>query len=99
VLELADFVGSTQGIMDYAGASDHREFIILTEAGLLLRLKDLHPDKRFFSIAPCPHCPYMKFIELEKVLACLEGNLNPIEIPTQTMIRARSSIERMMTVA
>jgi quinolinate synthase len=41
----------------------------------------------------------MKFIELEKVLACLEGNLNPIEIPTQTMIRARSSIERMMTVA
>jgi quinolinate synthase len=98
VLELADFVGSTQGIMDYAGKSDHREFIILTEAGLLLRLKDLHPDKRFFSIAPCPHCPYMKFVELEKVLACLEGDLNPVEIPTDTMIRARKSIERMMAV-
>ena len=98
VLELADFVGSTQNIMDYAGQSSHREFIILTEAGLLLRLKDLHPDKRFYSIAPCPHCPYMKFVELEKVLACLEGDLNPIEIPTQTMIRARTSIERMMAV-
>lgn len=98
VLELADFVGSTQGIMDFAGKSEHREFIILTEAGLLLRLKDLHPDKRFFSIAPCPHCPYMKFVELEKVLACLEGDLNPVEIPTETMIRARTSIERMMAV-
>jgi quinolinate synthase len=98
VLELADFVGSTQAMMDYAGASEAREFIVLTEAGLLLRLKDLHPEKRFFSIAPCPHCPYMKFVELEKVLACLEGDLNPIEIPTQTMIRARTSIERMMAV-
>jgi quinolinate synthase len=98
VLELADYVGSTQSIMDYAGESDHREFIILTEAGLLLRLKDLHPDKRFYSIAPCPHCPYMKFVELEKVLACLEGDLNPIEIPTDTMLRARTSIERMMAV-
>jgi quinolinate synthase len=98
VLELADFVGSTQAMMDYAGRSDHREFIILTEAGLLLRLKDLYPDKRFYSIAPCPHCPYMKFVELEKVLACLEHDLNPIEIPTDIMIRARSSIERMVAV-
>ena len=98
VLELADFVGSTQAMMDYAGRSDHHEFIILTEAGLLMRLKDLYPDKRFYSIAPCPHCPYMKFVELEKVLACLEGDLNPIEIPTETMLRARSSIERMVAV-
>jgi quinolinate synthase len=98
VLELADYVGSTQGMMDYAGKSTHREFIVLTEVGLLMRLKDLHPEKRFSSIAPCPHCPYMKFIELEKVLACIEGDLNPIEIPTDTMIRARTSIERMMLV-
>jgi quinolinate synthase len=99
VLALADYVGSTQGIMDYAAASEHREFIILTEAGLLLRLKDRYPEKRFYSIAPCPHCPYMKFIELEKVLACLENETNPIEIPTETMIRARRSIQRMMAVA
>jgi quinolinate synthase len=98
VLELADYVGSTQGIMDYAGKSEAREFIILTEAGLLLRLKALHPHKRFYSIAPCPHCPYMKFVELEKVAACLEDELNPIEIPTDIMIRARRSIERMMAV-
>jgi len=99
VLELADYVGSTQGIMDYAGKSAAREFIILTEAGLLLRLKALHPHKRFHSIAPCPHCPYMKFVELEKVAACLEGDLNPIEIQTDIMIRARRSIERMMAVS
>jgi quinolinate synthase len=99
VLELADHVASTQGIMDYAGKSEAREFIILTEAGLLLRLKALHPGKRFYSIAPCPHCPYMKFVELEKVAACLENDLNPIEIPTDIMIRARQSIERMMAVA
>ncbi|MDQ2818535.1 MAG: quinolinate synthase NadA [Candidatus Eremiobacteraeota bacterium] len=98
VLALADYVGSTQGIMDYAGRSDQREFIILTEAGLLLRLKDLHPDKRFYSIAPCPHCPYMKYVELEKVYACLAQRRNPIEIPTDIMIRARRSIERMMAI-
>ncbi|MDQ6779755.1 MAG: quinolinate synthase NadA [Candidatus Eremiobacteraeota bacterium] len=98
VLELADYVGSTQGIMDFAGVSERKEFIILTEAGLLLRLKSLHPHKRFHSIAPCPHCPYMKFVELEKVAACLEHELNPIEIPTSIMIRARRSIERMMAV-
>jgi quinolinate synthase len=99
VLELADHVASTQGIMDYAAKSSAHEFIILTEAGLLLRLKALHPHKRFYSIAPCPHCPYMKFVELEKVAACLENDLNPIEIPTDIMIRARRSIERMMAVA
>lgn len=99
VLALADYVGSTQGIMDFAGVSDRREFIILTEAGLLLRLKALHPHKRFHSIAPCPHCPYMKFVELEKVFTCLEQELNPIEIPTPIMIRARHSIERMMAVS
>ncbi|HEY7992929.1 MAG: quinolinate synthase NadA [Candidatus Eremiobacterales bacterium] len=98
VLELADFVGSTQAMMEFAGHSENREFIILTEAGLLFRLKDLYPEKRFYSIAPCPHCPYMKFVELDKVLACLEGDLNPIEIPTDVMIRARSSIERMVEV-
>ncbi len=99
VLELADYVGSTQGIMDYAGSSDALEFMILTEAGLLLRLKALYPHKRFYSIAPCPHCPYMKFVELEKVAACLENDLNPIEIPTDIMLRARTSIERMMVVS
>ncbi|MDQ6825132.1 MAG: quinolinate synthase NadA [Candidatus Eremiobacteraeota bacterium] len=98
VLELADYVGSTQGIMDYAARSEHREFIILTEAGLLLRLKDRHPHKRFHSIAPCPHCPYMKFVELEKVFTCLENERYPIEIATETMRRARRSIERMMAV-
>ena len=99
VLALADYVGSTQGIMDYAGASAHREFIILTEAGLLMRLQDRHPDKRFYSIAPCPHCPYMKFVELEKVLLCLQEERNAIEIPTDIMLRARRSIERMMALA
>lgn len=99
VLELADYVGSTQGIMDYAGGSQAKEFIILTEAGLLLRLKALHPHKHFYSIAPCPHCPYMKFVELEKVAAALENDLNPIEIPTAIMARARTSIQRMMDVS
>jgi len=99
VLAMADYVGSTQGIMDYAGRSDRRQFIILTEAGLLLRLKRLHPHKHFYSIAPCPHCPYMKFIELDKVLDCLENERNPIEIPTDIMIGARRSIERMLAVA
>lgn len=99
VLALADYVGSTQGIMDFAGRNGAHQFIILTEAGLLLRLKRLHPHKRFYAIAPCPHCPYMKFIELEKVLDCLEHERNPIEIPTDIMIRARRSIERMMAVS
>jgi len=99
VLALADYVGSTQGIMDFAGRSDSTQFIILTEAGLLLRLKRLHPRKHFYSIAPCPHCPYMKFVELENVLDCLESERNPIEIPTDIMIRARTSIERMMAVS
>ena len=40
----------------------------------------------------------MKFVELEKVAACLEHELNPIEIPTSIMVRARRSIERMMAV-
>jgi quinolinate synthase len=99
VLELADYVGSTQGIVEFAGRSSASEFLILTEAGLILRLKALHPHKKFYSIAPCPHCPYMKFVELEKVAACLEQERNPIEIPTPIMLRARRSIERMMAVS
>lgn len=67
VVELADYVGSTSGIIDYATASDADKFIICTEMGVLYELKQKNPNKTFYSVGHRQFCPNMKRITLENV--------------------------------
>lgn len=96
VLKLADYVGSTSGIIDFATESAAEEFIICTEMGVLYELKQKNPGKRFYSVGHRQFCPNTKRITLEKVRDALENMANAIEMEEQMRIRARKPLERML---
>lgn len=72
-LELADYAGSTAGIIQYARESSNREFIIVTECGVLYQLEQENLQKQFYTLNPCQICPDMKLASLEQVLSVLEN--------------------------
>lgn len=74
VVELADYVGSTSGIMDFAVKSDSKEFIIGTENSIVEHLQYRCPDKKFYPLSKDLVCHNMKITTLSDVLNCLEGN-------------------------
>ena len=98
VLELADYIGSTAGILDYARKTDAKELIIGTELGVYDILKRELPDKKIIIIRENFVCSDMKKTELSDVLACLEGKRLPIKLPVTEMDGARASLERMVKI-
>ena len=68
IIEIADFIGSTSGIINFAGESSDKEFIIGTECGVLTKLKERRPDAEFYFPETTPTCVNMKKITPEKVL-------------------------------
>lgn len=98
VLELADYIGSTAGILDYARKADSKELIIGTELGVFDILKRELPDKKLLLLKENFVCADMKKTELSDVLACLEGKRHPIELPAGEMLGARASLKRMVSI-
>lgn len=98
VLEFADYIGSTAGILDYARKTDATELIIGTELGVYDILARELPDKKLFIIKENFVCPDMKKTTLADILACLESRALPIELPTAEMEGARASLERMVEI-
>lgn len=99
VLALADYIGSTSGIIDYAEKCDDNEFIIVTETGVLYELQEKCPGKRFWFTEPMPVCADMKKITLEKVYSCLKDNLNEVMIDDKTREQALIPLNRMLELA
>lgn len=96
VIELADVVLSTSGMVKYAKETEAKTFIVGTEPGLTHRLGKENPDKNFIPASKLATCPNMKQITLEKILWSLE-NLNPeVKIPEDIRIRAMRSVNRMI---
>ena len=98
VIELADGVFSTSGMVRFAKESAAREFIIGTEKGLLHRLKKDNPDKEFYSPTEWTICPNMKKITLEKLAWSLEDMQYPIELSADIIERAQGAIRRMVEI-
>lgn len=98
VIQLADEVLSTSGILRFVKQSDAKEFIIGTEEGILHRLKKENPEKSFWTPTDYTICPNMKRITLEKLTWSLEDMQHPIELPPDIIERARASIERMLAI-
>ena len=104
IVAVADYVGSTAGILSYCGPSDAQEFIVVTEAGILAEMRRRHPEKRFIPAPPddetcgCNNCRYMKMVTLENIAAALE-TLSP-EIVLDERIRrlAERSIRNMINI-
>ncbi len=97
VVEQADFVGSTSAIMNYAAASDKKEFIIGTEIAIAAHLAYDCPDKKFYTLSKNLICPNMKATTLVDVYNTILGNGGEeIVLDSQTMEKARVCIDKMI---
>ena len=99
VLALADKVASTSGIIRFARESEAREFIIVTEEGLLHQLRKECPDKDFYLASPRLVCPDMKRITLAKVYRSLSDLEPRVEVPEPVRERAVRAVERMLAIS
>lgn len=104
IIELADYVGSTAGILDYCGESEAQEFIVVTESGILAQMRKRYPHKSFIpapaegSHGACNQCSYMKMITLENILRCLEDESPEVHIDEDTRKAAEQSILNMVAI-
>ncbi len=98
VVALADYVGSTAGILETARKDPAGSFIIGTENGVTDILARELPLSHIYALKPDFICPDMKKTTLEDVLACFEGRRTPIELPQAELDGARKSLERMIAV-
>lgn len=97
VVRLADYVGSTSGIMQYAKNSDKKEFIIGTEMSIAEHLSYECPNKRFYALSKKLICPNMKSTSLVDVYNAVCGTGGEsITLPDDTMKKARVCIDRMI---
>ena len=99
VREIADFLGSTSGIIKYATEHEDQEFIIGTEVGVLYDLQQKNPDKKFYFPKTTPICPDMKTITLEKIIHVLKTGENSIGVPTEMCAPAGKTLELMLELS
>ncbi|MGE5613639.1 MAG: quinolinate synthase NadA [Bacillota bacterium] len=96
VTALADFIGSTKQIIDYASSSKASKFIIGTEMGVLHKLKKDNPGKQFFLLSPGLVCPNMKKTTLKSVYEALRDKKHEIAMDEELINKARLPLEKML---
>lgn len=104
VLRMADYVGSTTGILNFATKSDARSFIVATEPGILHQMEKAAPGKSFIPAPPeancaCNECPHMRKNTLEKVYLALRDLEPRLEMDPTLMRAARVPIDRMLRLS
>lgn len=99
VSDMADYVGSTTGIMKFAKESDNKSFIIATEQGVVDRLKRDLSDKEIIPVKDNVVCPNMKMTSLEDILEVLETEKNEINVDADIAKKAVKCIDRMLEVS
>jgi quinolinate synthase len=98
VVDLADFVRSTSGMLKYVQEAEGKEFIIGTEKGILHRMRKENPAKVFYSPSKRLICRPMKRITLTDVITALQENRHQIKVPEDIRVRALNAVERMLAV-
>ena len=98
VLEMADHVTSTSGMLRYAQASDAKEFIVGTEIGLMHRLRTENPEKQFHALRPDMVCPNMKRTTLKSILRAFQENTYVVKVPEEIRIPAKRALDRMLEI-
>jgi len=99
IRDVSDYLLSTGQMIEHARNSDEQEFIVATEMGLLYRLRNENPEKKFYSVSDRALCPNMKKIDAEKVLWSLQDMQHRITVPEDISNRARRSIEAMLELS
>ena len=96
VIEASDFAGSTSGMIKYVKDNQPKKVMLVTECSMSDNVEADNPNVSF--IKPCNLCPYMKKIDLEKILDCLENDSNEIVLDNKTIEAARKSVIRMTEI-
>ena len=104
VLRVADYIGSTTGLLKYSVENAATEFIVVTETGILHQMQKSSPHKTFIPAPPnnscaCNDCPHMKLNTLEKLYLCMEYETPEIVMPQDLLIAAKKPIERMLAIS
>ncbi|MBV7528693.1 quinolinate synthase NadA [Chitinophaga sp. sic0106] len=104
VLEVADYVGSTTGILKFTQKDDAQEYIVVTETGILHQMQKDNPGKTFIPAPPnnacaCNDCPHMKLNTLEKLYLCMEYETPEITMDENLRKAALKPIERMLEIS
>ncbi len=109
LIKLADVVGSTQALLNYAIESDEKVFIVATESGILHKMQEACPDKEFIPVPPeliegdksytCNECNYMRLSTLEKLYICIKDETNEIFVDPEISTAAIRPINRMLEMS
>jgi quinolinate synthase len=104
VLEVADYIGSTSGLLKYASEDEATEFIVATESGIIHQMQQKSPFKTFIPAPPdnlcgCNDCPYMKLNTLEKLYLCMEYEEPEIIMNEELRIAAKKPIDKMLEIS
>jgi quinolinate synthase len=104
VLQLADYIGSTTALLNFATRSDAPAFIVVTEAGIIHQMKKASPGKLFLPAPPdngcaCNECPYMRLNTIEKVYLCMRDRRPAVTLLEDVRLRARVPLDRMLELS
>ncbi len=104
ILKIADYIGSTTGLLKFSQNDDATEYIVATETGILHQMQKASPHKTFIPAPPenncaCNDCPHMKLNTLEKLYLCMEYEVPEIIMDEETRLAARKPIERMLEIS
>ena len=104
VLRMADYIGSTSGLLRFIQTDRSHSYIVATEAGILHQMNKACPEKLFIPAPPenqcaCNECPHMKRNTLEKLYLCLKYELPEVTLPDHIIKAARGSIDRMLEIS
>lgn len=105
ILELAHYIGSTAGMIDFVQKSPAEEFIVATEVGILHKMREAAPNKTLIpapsvedNTCACSECAYMKVNTLKKLYDCLLNETPSIQLSEELIWAARLPIERMIKI-
>lgn len=104
VLAMADYIGSTTGLLKYTIENPAKEFIVATESGIIHQMEKANHTKTFIPAPPnnscaCNDCPHMKLNTLEKLYLCLKNESPEIILPAEIIQKAQKPIERMLEIS
>jgi quinolinate synthase len=104
ILRIADFIGSTTGLLKYTQKDEAKEYIVVTETGILHQMQKANPQKTFIPAPPenncaCNECPHMKLNTLEKLYLCMEYEVPEITMDEELRLAALKPIKRMLEIS
>lgn len=104
ILDMAEYIGSTSGLLKYTKDNPATEFIVATEPGIIHQMEKASPNKKFYPAPPnnncaCNECPHMRLNTLEKLYLCMKYELPEIILEQEIIDQGRACIDKMLDVS